>query len=81
MDELRLSAWQEPPPLHHMERVARAAPFSDVWGRVLAALGHFLAAFKVAYLAADSPTRSNAKTLFSRCRHLLEALLFGWHPI
>ena len=66
-------------PSQHMDRVARATPSPHVQGRVLA-LGHFLAAFEEAFLDPNSPSRGHPRGSFSRCRHLLEALLFDWHP-
>ena len=61
-----------------MERVAQATPSPHVRGRMVA-LAHFLAAFKAAFLNEGSSTRFNISAAFSRCRHLLEALLFDWH--
>ena len=66
-------------PAKFMERVARATPSPHVWGRMVA-LAHFLAAFKAAFLNEGSSTRFNIRSAFIRCRHLLEALLFDWHP-
>ena len=46
----------------------------------MVALAHFLADFKAAFLLEGSPTRHNIRASFSRCQHLLDALLFNWHP-
>ncbi len=46
----------------------------------MVALAHFLAAFKADFLQECSPIRHNIRASFARCHHLLEALLFDWHP-
>ena len=66
-------------PLANMERVARATPSPQVRGR-LVALAHFVAAFKTAFLQPGSPSRGDISASFNRVQHLLQALLFDWHP-
>ena len=65
-------------PLADMERVARATPSPHVRGRVVA-LAHFLAAFKDAFLR-PGQSRGDIAASFRRVQHLLQALLFDWHP-
>ena len=65
-------------PLANMERVARATPSPHVRGRVVA-LAHFLAAFKEAFLM-PGQSRGDIVASFRRVQHLLQALLFDWHP-
>jgi hypothetical protein len=67
-------------PEQYLEHVARATPSPHVRGRV-AALAHFLAAFRAAFLlegSGGSPTRFLIQSSFLRCHRLLEALLFNW---
>ena len=65
-------------PLLHMDRTAQAIPSPHVRGRVLA-LAHFLAAFKEAFLL-PGHSQGDISASFTRVQHLLQALLFDWHP-